>query len=116
MSIFAKIKSCKNRYNISDMILLSLLIILDFILTYTGINTYGVIEEANIFLIWLFDLPFAAGLTVRVFMTAVIMIPFCLLYKLNYSIYKKTLTAAYVINLIVMVLHARWIIFLLYSK
>ncbi|MGI6537794.1 MAG: DUF5658 family protein [Caldicoprobacterales bacterium] len=44
----------------------------DFILTYLGISA-GIIEEANPFLVWLFELPFIAGLIIRLLMFVVVM-------------------------------------------
>lgn len=95
------------------MLLLFITIMLDYILTYMGIRIYGVVEEANVLMQWLFELPLAIGLGVRALLAMLVLAPFMLLKSLDKNAYRKTLITALSINLIIIILHERWMVYLL---
>jgi len=90
------------------MLVLIVLIILDFLLTYAGISL-GVIHEANPIMAWTFQLPFWQGFMIRIVGVIFVAIIFYALYKMNRKAYKKVLIFANTLNVFVLVLHLLWI-------
>jgi hypothetical protein len=83
----------------------------DFILTYLGIS-YGIIEEANPILIWLFKLPFIAGFVIRFLMfLIVIYIPIKLMKngKVRPLIRNAFYGVAFTANIGILCVHLYWI-------
>lgn len=84
-----------------------ILLIVDYILTYIGIKV-GLVEEANILMIWLFELPLLKGLLIRCIMSLFIIMPFFYLEK-HCKYYKKVLVVVISGYIFIMFLHLRWI-------
>lgn len=94
------------------MIILFTLFLTDFILTYLGISA-GAIEEANPLLVWLFELPFIAGLTIRIIMGAIIICyPIYTIRrgKIRPALAKAYYGVAYTANIVILGMHLYWII------
>jgi hypothetical protein len=84
----------------------------DYILTYLGIPA-GVIEEANPLMVWLFELPFIAGLAIRMLMAAlVICLPVRIIKsgKISPVLAAAYYGAAYLAYALIIVVHLYWII------
>jgi hypothetical protein len=91
---------------------LFVLYLTDFILTYLGVSA-GIIEEVNPLLIWLFELPFLAGLFTRTLMgTIVIYLPIRIIKtgKIHPAIAKTYYSVAYTTNAGILVIHLYWLI------
>lgn len=94
-----------------SMSILFVIAMIDFGLTYYGINVLGVITEGNPVLIWLFNLPLHWAALMRiVLMMATPFIPLYLLYKYKSKWFKRVLILAYGIFSVILFLHARWIV------
>jgi hypothetical protein len=88
------------------MITLVVAMAADYLLTYTGISC-GAISEGNPMMVWLMQMPFAAGLAIRLCMIAALCGALLLARKRKY--YKRMmiwLTGAYSL---VFILHGIWI-------
>jgi uncharacterized membrane protein YhdT len=83
--------------------------LLDYILTYTGIYT-GIITEANPLMVWLFSYPFAKGIMLRIITIVPVLIPFYILKSKGYRSYTKFINAACIIYSLVFILHLNWIL------
>lgn len=84
----------------------------DFILTWLGVSA-GIIEEANPMLIWLFELPFLAGLILRILMGAIVIyLPIKLIKtgKIRPRLAKAYYGIAYAVNAGMLGVHLYWII------
>ena len=90
--------------------LLTGLVYLDYVLTWIGINKIGIIEEFNPLMAWLFEIGFIPGSIIRILIIAFLLICFKLLKPYKYY-YKLTTRFAIAVNIIVQVLHIRWIIY-----
>lgn len=91
---------------------LFVLFMTDFILTYLGISA-GIIEEANPFLVWLFELPFITGLLLRLIMAAVIIyLPIRMIKagKIRPVLAKAYYGVAYTANVLILGVHLYWIV------
>ena len=83
------LKGNKNTsYSLSHIVLF-LLMMMDFIFTYIGVNNLNVIVEANPILIWLFKLPFLVSFTIRAIYSYIICIG---------------------VNVFVLILHLKWLL------
>lgn len=90
-------------------LLLYCLMIMDFITTYIGISI-GYIIESNPLMVNLFNVPFIIGLLFRLIHIGILHL--CLQY-INYKkhpAYNKVTMFALVLNVIIMILHFRWIV------
>lgn len=99
----------KKRRLDKSIVLLMVLMFIDYISTYIGVNVLQYILEGNPLLVNLFDLPFYVSLVFRLAHMSFVYI--CLeyiKYKGHHS-YKPIMTFAICINLFVMLLHLRWI-------
>lgn len=91
---------------------LFVLFMTDFILTYLGISA-GIIEEANPFLVWLFELPFLVGLLLRIAMGAVLIyLPIRMIKagKIRPALAKVYYGVTYTVNILILGVHLYWII------
>jgi hypothetical protein len=91
------------------MIKLFILMLLDYILTYTGIFT-GIITEANPFMVWLFSYPFSRGIVFRVLTIILVLIPFYILKHKGYKYYTKFINTVCIIYALVFIFHLNWIL------
>ncbi|NLL18557.1 MAG: hypothetical protein GX262_05970 [Clostridia bacterium] len=94
------------------MNILFVLFMTDFFLTYLGIDA-GIIEEANPFMVWLFEIPFLPSLLIRLLMAAaVIYLPIRLIkaQKIRPVLAKTYYVIAYGANAIILGVHLYWII------
>lgn len=89
---------------------LFILMMLDFIFTYIGINKLNIIKEGNPILIWLFELPFLQALIIRLLYCFFILILCIFICENQYKHYDKFITLALGVNVIVLLLHLRWAI------
>lgn len=90
-------------------ITISSVLILDYILTFIGLDL-GIIREGNFFLLWLFELPFILALSLRIIMALGLIKLFNHYKKRPNRDYRTALTAFYSIYSIVMALHFTWIL------
>jgi hypothetical protein len=84
----------------------------DYFLTYIGIQRQ-IIEEANPILIWLFELPFLAGLTLRILMATIfIYLPIRMIKtgKIRPVLAKAYYAVANSANAIILCVHFYWIV------
>jgi hypothetical protein len=91
---------------------LFVLFMTDFILTYLGVSA-GIIEEANPALVWLFELPFLAGLALRLTMAAIVIywpIRMIKAGKIRPVLAKAYYGIAYTVNTGILGVHLYWII------
>ena len=99
----------KKRRLDKSIVLLMVLMFIDYIATYIGVNVLQCISEGNPLMVKLFDLPFYVSLVFRLAHMSLVYI--CLKYikyKGHHS-YKPIITFAICINLFLMFLHLRWI-------
>jgi hypothetical protein len=90
------------------MLILSILMIIDFGLTYYAVSA-DFATEANALMAWLFNLPFGWSLLARLVMMAAILIPFWLIFRRK-DRYKRLLRMAYIVEGIIVLSHSWWII------
>lgn len=94
------------------MLVLFILFMSDFILTYFGISL-GIITEGNALLIWLFQVPFIVGLIIRflMFLGLIYMpIKFIKKGKIRPLISKAFYGIAFTANIGVLCMHLYWIV------
>lgn len=94
------------------MLILFILFMTDFILTYLGISS-GIITEGNALMVWLFKLPFVAGLIIRLLMSLIIIyvpIQWIRKGKVRPFIAKTYYGIAYSVNFVILGMHLYWII------
>lgn len=91
------------------MLLLFVLMLIDFLLTYIGVSI-GVIKEGNPLIAWSFNLPYWQSIGVRLISVLLVFIPLLILYRMNPNVYKKVLILAYIVNFIIIIIHLYWII------
>lgn len=91
------------------MILLFILQMIDFGLTYWGIHGLQVLEEANPFMIWLFELPFLWSLLARLaILGALLGLIWFIKVKAPHR-YKLVLGIGLAANFFIIGVHAKWI-------
>ena len=88
-----------------------LIIMTDYLVTYIGIRAVG-IEEANPFMIWLFDFDIFTGLVLRAIMALGIVGLLYWIRKRNRKYYTGILVFFYAVMLAVFSLHIHWISYL----
>lgn len=99
----------KKRQLDKSIVLLMVLMFIDYISTYIGVNILQYISEGNPLMVNLFDLPFYVSLVFRLAHMSFVYI--CLeyiKYKGHHG-YKPIMTFAICLNLFVILLHLRWI-------
>lgn len=106
-----KVKN-KNDKSIMLLIILGVMMMSDYFLTWYGINHWGVIEEGNPLLKWLFEIDFTLSLIVRIIMVCLVIVAMYILHKKNERAFKFVISFGITANFIVMLLHFNWIIFL----
>jgi riboflavin transporter FmnP len=84
------------------------LMILDYVLTKYGMSV-DFIREGNPLMQWLMNLPFVIGLTIKVIVSAVLLIPFCIAKKKSKRMYKYAMFLVLGAYCIVYFLHMYWI-------
>lgn len=85
-------------------------IILDFLLTYLGINYIGCIEEANPIMVWLFALPFATAFIIRIIIGIIIYFIYKFIQENAEITYKKIIIFALAVENYTILLHVKWIL------
>ena len=93
-----------------SVVLLMVLMFIDYISTYIGVNVLQYISEGNPLMVNLFELPFYVSLVLRLAHMSFVYI--CLeyiKYKGHHG-YTPIITFAICINLFLMLLHLRWIV------
>ncbi|MCT4618952.1 MAG: DUF5658 family protein [Marinisporobacter sp.] len=82
----------------------------DYLLTYVGMHTLGIVEEANTLMIWLMVLPFKKGFIIRTFTSLIplYLFKFAESHKDSY-ICKKILFIPLSIQLVPYIGHALWV-------
>lgn len=101
-----------NKRNLNGYLFLMLMV--DYVVTYLGIHHYEFIREANALFVWLFNLPFAQGFLVRVVGALFVTGLYQYIYMEGNKHYKKVITFALSVNIVIMFLHIRWLSFMLY--
>lgn len=104
-------RSTYQSFYINHMLLaILLLMILDYILTFIGINQLCYIIEANPINRFLFDLPFTYGISIRCLQS---LIPVSMLFsvknKVRSNIFFKILLGLILLEVCVLFLHINWI-------
>lgn len=97
-----------SNYN-KKVLYLFILMMCDYIITYLGINTFGVIEEANPILVWLFEAPLLFGLAFRMFYAGFMAFLCVFIFEQGYQHYNAFINLALFINSVVVFMHMRWI-------
>lgn len=90
-------------------ILVFTFIMLDFLLTYFGINNIGCIAEANPIMVCLFELPFIYSFLVRMVLGLFMYFLLKIIQEKGHKYYKKVITFALIANSIIMVSHIHWL-------
>ena len=104
------LKGNKNTsYSLSHIVLF-LLMMMDFIFTYIGVNNLNVIVEANPILIWLFKLPFLVSFTIRAIYSYIIVYLCKIIQNSRYKHYKKFIIFCIGVNVFVLILHLKWLL------
>jgi len=85
-------------------------IMIDFILTYFGINYIGCIEEANFVMAWQFDLDFVPAFISRIIIGAAIYLMYKFIQNNNEGYYKKIVIFALLLENYALILHFKWMI------
>lgn len=96
----------------SNMILFILfnLMLLDYILTYYGMYSLGILEETNYLMLWLMKLPFSKGLIIRTLHSIFLILLFKYIEQhKKSSTFKKILMIPLIIQLIPLSHHILWI-------
>lgn len=96
------------------MYLLLVFFVVDYILTYIGIQR-GVITEGNPLMVWLFEFSFIKGVAIRIAMAFLVFAVFWFIRR-NYRHYKRLIVGINLFYSTVMVLHLRWLAFMLGLK
>src|SRR5690554_909764 len=94
------IKKAESRYKIK-VVILFLLMMMDYVITYIGIKGLMFIEEANPFMVWLFDIPFGYGLIIRLVYVSLIAFLCMYIYKMKYKYYNAFINIGIGINMVV---------------
>lgn len=90
-------------------------VLLDYILTYIGINKLFFIEEGNPLMVWLFNIPFISGLSIRFLISIILAILIFIPIKMGYKYSKQFIKLTIFIQVLVFIAHLRWItIYLLF--
>ena len=96
-------------------IILASIQMIDFPLTYWGINVLGVIREANPFMVFMFEINFPLALFIR---TVSVTLIFWLIIEIRNRCrkrYRDAVVIGLICNMIVMYLHYIWISFFYFS-
>ena len=99
-------KISNEKYNI----IIFLLMMSDYLLTYVGINVLEFITEGNALMVWLFELPLFEGLIIRTLMGMFVYALLKIIQKLGSKHYQKVIKLIIVIEMIPHLLHLIWII------
>lgn len=88
-----------------------ILILIDYMLTFIGINQLNYISEANYLMCTMFDIPFTTGLAIRSLQG---FFPIILLYsirnKVEFFYFNRIISIILYIEIFVICLHLYWII------
>lgn len=87
---------------------LFILMMLDFIATYVGINHYEFVEEANPIMVWLFEMPFEFGMVFRGLYAAGLAWISLFIFKSGYKHYNAYINFALTVNAAIAFVHMRW--------
>lgn len=98
-----------------SMTLMSFML-LDFLITYFGINTLNFITEANELLAPLFEIPFMFSLSIRLVHMLLIYTMLEYIGDKKFDLYNKILNFGLIINVGILFLHIRWILIYITMK
>lgn len=96
------------------LLVLGVMMMADYLLTWHGINNLGVIAEANFMMAWLFEVNFLLSFALRLIMVLFVLWIINLTHKYGDRYFKLMISFAIALNLVVMFLHCRWL-YLVYS-
>lgn len=82
---------------------------MDYLLTFIGVNK-KIITEANPIIKTIINLTLYQGLTLRLITTALLLIPFYILYKKSRVLYYRYTNITIVLYSPVFLLHIKWIL------
>ena len=102
----------KSDKSIMLLIILGVMMMSDYLLTWYGINHWGIIEEGNPLLKWLFEIDFTLSLIVRIIMVCLVIVAIYILHKKSERAFKFVILFGITVNFIIMLLHFNWIIVL----
>lgn len=83
----------------------------DFLLTYWGINTLGVVREANPLMVFMFEINFPLALFIRVMSILTIYWLLVEIKSKHKESYRNVVAMGIICNIFVMYLHYQWISF-----
>jgi len=89
--------------------LLFCFIILDYTLTYIGINILYFIDEANPLMAWIFQLPFTTGFLIKFIYTSCITVFLDYCIKTNIRMIPPAINLCLAVNLVILAMHISWI-------
>lgn len=93
---------------------LYVMMFLDFMFTYVGINILGVISEGNPLMVWLFNIPFTVSLLFRIAMVLLIRLMLNEIKVRGGEIYSKCVLAlGLILNVVIAVMHVDWVLYYL---
>ena len=103
--------SSKNKSSSTEkMATLMLLMLMDFIFTYIGINYLQFIIEANPVLASLFEMPVVISLLMRLSYMGCMYIILKYISTMRFKLYNGILNFALITNSIVLIMHINWIL------
>lgn len=88
---------------------LFMLMMLDYTLTYIGINSIGIIEEGNPIMVWMLELPFTFSFLFRAAYSALMVLLVVIVYNAKYKYYKPFVIFCVGLNVTIMFLHFHWV-------
>ena len=100
----------KSTSSAEKMAALMLLMLMDFIFTYIGINYLQFIVEANPVLVSLFEMPVVPSLILRLVHMGCIYVALKYISTRRFKLYDGILNFGLIINSIILVMHVNWVI------
>ena len=86
-----------------------ILMLLDYILTYTGIHIFKCIEEANKLMVSFMQLDFTTGITIRLLQCSLVVLLYFILKNDRYKKYRVCINLILVGEIAVMIMHIGWL-------
>lgn len=90
------------------IVILFTMIMLDYFLTYVGINILGCIGEGNQLLVGLFEMSFINSLVIRLVQASIIVLLSRVIYKYGNKYFNGYIAFGIGVNTVVMILHIIW--------
>ena len=103
--------SFKNKSSSTEkMATLMLLMLIDFIFTYIGVNYLQFVIEANPVLVSLFEMPVVISLLIRLLYMGCVYILLKYISIMRFKLYNGILNFALIINSVILIIHMNWIL------